>query len=213
MNRIILILMLCLTSTNGNSEDNKYQKTMLKTLSLMDQAAGNEDYLDCANTFERIAEAEKDRWIPYYYSSHCCILMSYSEADGTKKDLILDRAQLMLDKATLIAPEESEIHVLQAFLYPGRILVDPVARGMVYMEKSFQSLGKAMTLNPKNPRSYFLLGINKLNMPSSMGGGAEVARPLFLEAEEKFKSFQSEDPLWPKWGEDVNSSELAKLGL
>ncbi len=84
---------------------------------------------------------------------------------------------------------------------------------MVYMEKSFQSLGKAMTLNPKNPRSYFLLGINKLNMPSSMGGGAEVARPLFLEAEEKFKSFQSEDPLWPKWGEDVNSSELAKLGL
>ncbi len=114
MNRIILILMLCLTSTNGNSQGNKYQETMLKTLSLMDQAAGNEDYLDCANTFERIAEAEKDRWIPYYYSSHCCILMSYSEADGTKKDLILDRAQLMLDKATLIAPEESEIHVLQA---------------------------------------------------------------------------------------------------
>ncbi len=112
--------MLCLTSTNGNSQGNKYQETMLKTLSLMDQAAGNEDYLDCANTFERIAEAEKDRWIPYYYGSHCCILISYSEADGTKKDLILDRAQLLLDKATLLAPEESEIHVLQAFLYPGR---------------------------------------------------------------------------------------------
>jgi hypothetical protein len=44
-----------------------------------------------------------------------------------------------------------------------------------------------------------------------MGGGPEAARPIFMEAEAKFKAFQNEDPLWPHWGEEANRAELEKL--
>ena len=75
-------------------------------------------------------------------------------------------------------PKESELHVLQAFLYPSRILVDPMGRGMEYMGLILTSLETAKALNPENPRIYFLEGINKANLPPSMGGGSELAKPI-----------------------------------
>ncbi len=102
--------------------------------------------------------------------------MSYDEGDGAQRDLILDRAQDLLDQALELEPKESELHVLQAFLYPSRILVDPMGRGMTYIELMFSSLEKAKSLNPENPRIYFLEGVNKLNLPPSFGGGADASQ-------------------------------------
>ncbi len=129
-------------------------------------------------SLSRIASAEKTRWLPYYYGAYNLVVMSFDESEGTKKDQILDRAQQSLDHAFSLNPDESELHALQAFLYPSRILVDPMGRGMTYLEKMYQSLETAKTLNPDNPRVYFLEGINRLNMPPSFGGGAEVAKPI-----------------------------------
>ena len=39
----------------------------------------------------------------------------------------------------------------------------------------------------------------------------EAAKPIFLEAQEKFKTFQNEDPFWPAWGEELNQGELDRL--
>ncbi|MCK5134572.1 MAG: hypothetical protein KAR19_02195 [Bacteroidales bacterium] len=211
MKKISLLLTIILVSIPSFSQDNTYLSAMLNTIELMDTASGGDDYLQCANQFERIATAEKSQWFPYYYASYSLVLMSFDEPDGNQKDLLLDRAQLLLDSAFIIVPEESELHVLQAFLYPSRILVDPMGRGMLYMEKMFASLETAKALNPDNPRTYFLEGINKLNLPPSMGGGPEVAKPLFIKADAKFKTFHHENPMWPDWGEDANSAELDKL--
>ena len=184
---------------------------MLKTLEKLDQANDREKLLECASQFERIALAEKNHWKPYYYGCYALTMLSYDEPNGTARDALLDRAQKMLDSAFSIAPEESELHVLQAFLYPSRILVDPMNRGMIYLEECFRSLDRAKKLNPDNPRAYFLEGVNRLNMPPSMGGGVETAKPEFITAREKFAEFQSEDPLWPDWGEEANLAELEKL--
>jgi hypothetical protein len=137
--------------------------------------------------------------------------MSFDESSPGRKDLLLDRAQEMVERALEIAPGESEIHVLQAFLYPSRIMVDPVGRGMIYMEKTFRSLEHAKSLDPDNPRIYFLEAINQLNIPPSMGGGPEAARPVFEKADSLFRVFRQEDPLWPSWGEEANRSELQKI--
>jgi len=206
-----ILFAIALWSLTASGQDDKYLNAMLTTMESMDNASGKEDYLKCASQFERIATAEKTRWMPYYYSANSLIILSFEEPDGGQKDLILDQAQEMLDKAFELAPEESELHALQAFLYPSRILVDPMGRGMLYMEKMFQSLGTAKALNPDNPRVYFLEGVNKANLPPSMGGGPEVAKPILLEAESKFQAFHNPDPLWPKWGEEANRAELEKL--
>lgn len=211
MKKIILILGIIAITLPTFTQDSKYQEAMKGNIESLDKASAPDEYVQCANRFERIATAEKSLWMPYYYASYSLVVMSFDEADGGKKDLILDRAQELLDKALELEPEESELHVLQAFLYPSRILVDPMGRGMMYMEKMFGALERAKVLNQENPRIYFLEGVNKANLPPSMGGGADAAKPLLEEAVAKFEAFHNDNPLWPSWGEEAVMAELEKL--
>jgi hypothetical protein len=211
MKNTYLFFAMMVLSLPGFAQGNRYQEAMLSNLESLGKASGPDEYTQCANRFERIATAEKSLWMPYYYASYSLVVMSFDEADGGKKDLILDRAQELLDKALDLEPDESELQVLQAFLYPSRILVDPMSRGMQYMELIFSTLEKAKTLNPDNPRIYFLEGVNKANLPPAMGGGPEEARPLLELSLAKFEAFTIEDPLWPNWGEEAARSELGKL--
>lgn len=207
----IIMILLSSIYLNANGQDERYTGAMNSAIELLDQASGPVQYTECANRFERIANAEKDRWLPLYYASYSLVVMSFDEQDGGKRDQVLDRAQELLDRGFELQPEESELHVLQAFLYPSRIMVDPMGRGMMYMEKMFTSLETARSFNPENPRIYFLEGVNKLNLPPSMGGGADVAKPILDEALIKFKAFSNPDPLWPAWGEVATLAELEKL--
>lgn len=210
----LFFIAIALFSISVCGQENSYTSAMNSALMQMDQAADSEQYLDCAMSFERIATAEKNKWIPYYYASHCLTLMSFQENSGEQRDQVLDRAQELLDQALNLKPNkaaESELQVLQAFIYPSRIMVDPMARGGVYFAKMFASLESAKKLNPENPRSFFLEGSYRLNTPAEMGGGAEVARPILEEALVLYKSFSTPDPLWPSWGEEATRDELAKL--
>lgn len=208
---VTIIATVALTSISVYGQGDRYTTAMKSAIELMDQASDPGEYTESANRFERIATAEKSRWMPYYYASYSLVVMSFDESDGGQKDLILDRAQELLDQALELESEESELHVLQAFLYPSRIMVDPMGRGMTYIEKMFTELETAKSLNPENPRIYFLDGVNKVNLPPSMGGGAEVAKPILEEALLKFEAFNNQDPLWPNWGEEGTRTELEKL--
>jgi len=207
----LIILTITLFSLSAWGQEERYTAAMKSAIEAMDQATEPAQFMESAGRFERIASAEMSRWLPYYYASYSLVVMSFDEQDGGKRDQILDRAQELLDRAMELQPKESELHVLQAFLYPSRIMVDPMGRGMTYIEKMFASLETAKKLNPENPRIYFLEGVNKLNLPPSMGGGAEVAQPILEEALSKFEAFSNNDPLWPNWGEDATRSELDKL--
>jgi hypothetical protein len=211
MKTYLIILITVLVTIYVHGQEDPYTSAMLSSIEKMEEAGEAGEFLESAMQFERIATAEKTRWMPYYYASYSLVVMSFDESDGGQKDLILDRAQELLDRALELEPEESELHVLQAFIFPSRILVDPMGRGMIYMEKMFFELETAKSLNPENPRSYFLEGVNKLNLPPSMGGGIDVAKPILEEALSKFEAFTNEDPLWPGWGEEATRTELEKL--
>lgn len=207
----MMLLTMLLTAEVCDGQERDYEGAMQNALSMMNSVSGIEETVRCANMFERIGMAEKEKWLPYYYGGYALIILSYDVPDLEERDEILDIAQLFVDTALGRAPDESEIHVLQAFLYPSRILVDPTGRGMTYMEKMFKSLETAKRLNPDNPRIYFLEGVNLLNMPPSFGGGAEVARPVLETAAEKYEAFHTDDPLWPSWGEEETRIELEKM--
>jgi len=55
------------TTTNAQSE--KYYSAMGSTLQQMADAKTAESWLELASKFERIAEAEKTQWLPYYYAA------------------------------------------------------------------------------------------------------------------------------------------------
>ena len=204
----LLFTILILTS---NAQSEKYEQAMSKALEKLNQATTNDDFITAANTFERISMNEKNEWLPLYYSAYANIVVCYVNPDKEQTDAILDKAQNFIDQAFKVAPKESELFALQAFLYPARITVDPMGRGVEYMGKMNQALDEAIRLNPENPRSYYLRAITTLNMPEAFGGGAALAKPIFETAKEKFDKFRPETTLSPNWGKEQNEQELSKL--
>ena len=185
-----------------------YQKAMSQSIEKLFQATTISEYVEIANQFERIAQIEKAEWLPLYYASYGYIMISFQETDNEKKDAYLDQAQKFLDQALAIDPKESELHMLQGFLYPSRINIDPMTRGMMYMEKMNTALDKALELNPDNPRVYFLRATMTFHMPEAYGGGAAKALPFYKTADEKFRIYMPKTSLSPNWGKEINEIEL-----
>ena len=204
---ILLILIFLCTQ----AQPTRYEQAMAKALEQLNQASMGDDFINAANTFERISLNDKKEWLPLYYAAYSYIVVTYVLTDNTQKDAYLDKAQKFLDDAFLLAPDESELYTLQAFLYPSRITVDPMARGAEYIGKMNLALDKAIDLNPQNPRSYYLRAITTLNMPEAFGGGPAAAKPICELAKEKFNNFRPETSLSPNWGKEQNEEELNKL--
>lgn len=209
--KTLMTLLMTIILVGTFASESKYNEAMSNATTKLNQASTIDDFLETANTFERISQMEQNQWLPLYYSAQSYIIASFMEQDINKKDPLLDKAQGFLDKAFKINPEESELFALQAFLYPSRITVDPMARGMEYVGKMNQALDEAIRLNPKNPRSYYLRAITILNMPEEFGGGAAVAKPIFEVAKVKFDNFQPETSISPNWGKEQNEEEMKKL--
>lgn len=210
MKKLSFTLFLLLLSFVGFSSED-YRKVMVQSIEKLFQASTIPEYVEVANQFERISRIEKTEWLPLYYLSYAYIMISYQETDNVKKDAYLDQAQQYLEKAMVIEPNESELHMLQGFLYPSRINIDPMNRGMSYMGKMNESLDKALELNPDNPRVYFLRATMTFHMPEAYGGGASKALPLFKLADEKFRIFKPKNILSPNWGKEINELELKKV--
>lgn len=211
MKNLFLIFVGLHTFLLCSAIEDGYNDAMRSTINTLNEARSIEEFQQCANTFERIAASESKEWLPRYYASYALIMLSFEEEDLSKKDPILDKAQNFLDQALLLVPNESELHVLQAFLYPSRMMVDPMQRGMLFMDKMYSSLELAKKLDPENPRIYFLQANTTLHMPESMGGGSELAKPIFILADQKFEAFQPASDIHPDWGKETNDAELEKL--
>jgi tetratricopeptide (TPR) repeat protein len=210
MKKLFIILVLSSLSFSGFSNE-AYQKAMTQSIEKLFQATTIPEFVEIANQFERISNNEKSEWLPLYYASYAYIMISFQEQENAKKDQFLDQAQKYLDQAMVIDPNESELHMLQGFLYPSRITIDPMTRGMELMPEMNKSLNKALELNPDNPRVYYLRATMTYHMPEAYGGGATIALPLYLVAVEKFRIFKPKTAISPNWGKEGNDAELKKI--
>jgi len=208
-NLTIALVLLSLSFTGFSNET--YQKAMSQSIEKLFQATTIPEYVEVANQFERITQIEKAEWLPLYYASYAYIMISLQEPDNAKKDTYLDQAQKYIDQAFVIEPNESELYMLQGFMYPSRINIDPMNRGMVYMGKMNASLDKALELNPDNPRVYFLRATMTFHMPEAYGGGAAKALPFYRTADDKFNVYKPKTDLFPNWGKEINDAELKKV--
>ena len=204
----IVLVLIALVSFSQYSSD--YMTIMVKQKKTMRMATTVPALQDLANNFERISNAESDKWHPLYYAAFCYVQMSFLSKDAAEKDEFLDKAQQFLDKGLLIYPDESELFVLQGLLYQGRLQVDPAARGKEYIVLAGEALNKAMSFNAENPRAYYLTGLNLFYTPESFGGGAKAACPYFQTAIEKFAENVPEHVLAPSWGGEENHKRFNK---
>lgn len=199
----ILSLIICLLFVNiAQADDTKYFEAMKKQIYNMDSLNTVEDFVDAANAFERIGNAEQNKWLPFYYASLCNTLASFVDTTTILKDAYLDQALKLLAIADSLQPDESEIYALKGMIAQGRLQIDPMNRYMKYGAEMSSNFQKAQQLNPKNPRPDYLIAATTFYTPEQFGGGPKAAKPMLEAAVKKFNEFIPEDELMPIWGKD-----------
>ena len=212
MKKILLPVLLLLFSFSVNAQDDKFTKAMEKNIAMMDTVQSLTSVLAVENNFERVASAEKDKWLPYYYSAYLLTISNFMDTVVEKKDVYLDKAEQLALLADSLEPNNSEIYTLRGMIAQGKLTVDPQNRYMKYGQLSSSYLTKAAELDSTNPRPDFLVGQSTLYTPPQFGGGKEKALPILKKAKEKFKSFKPESDIYPNWGEKMLEVVLKRIG-
>jgi hypothetical protein len=181
--KLIVSFLLVVLFIGSSLAQDKYVTGMQSTLAKMEGCKTPNDYLKVANGFERIAAAEKDKWLPYYWGALNCVLACYSDSSNTTKDLYLDRADKYINKADSLEPNNSEIFTL---------------KGMI----ANNCFTKAMQADTRNPRPEYLIGVGLYYTPAQFGGGPQAAKPVLEKSLAKFDLFVPKDELMPHWGKE-----------
>ena len=205
--KTITLLFIIIAGFSTQTFAGEYEKAMGQNIAKLFQTNDFSELASIANTFDRIGEKENE-WLPFYYSSyaHLSVLFFNGQLSAEEKHSALDKSQAQLDKAIKIDENQSEIHVLQAFIYQMRIT--DASLGYQYSTLANQSLAKAKILNPDNPRYYYLKGTNLFHTPEEYGGGKAIAKPLFEKASQLFSLNKHENSILPSWGTQHNQMML-----
>ena len=165
MKAILTILLVAISSVAFSS---KYEEVMKSNIDKMYQLHTSADLQNMANQFERIANAEADKWLPAYYAAYSYVRSTFFDnLDNDAKSVQLDKAQVILDGLMKEHSKESELYALQALLYQLRI-TDMIS-GAKYSGKASDAIAAAEKLNPENPRVYYLRGSNTFHTPKFVG--------------------------------------------
>ncbi|PXY42641.1 hypothetical protein DMB65_01040 [Flavobacterium cheongpyeongense] len=150
--------------------------------------------------FERIAAADKTSYLPNYYVALINTTAVFTEKDKTKIDLLLTKAQDALDKEIIKDQNNAELYILQALIYTGYVVADPMTNGMKYSGKVMEAYAKAKAIDPNNPRAVF--GEADYQLGGAKWTGVDT-KPLCVQVDkaiELFGTFKPETQFSPKWG-------------
>lgn len=190
--------MLMLTIVSAlSAQSEKYIEAMKTNLTKFGEAKTNDELVAVANTFERIGNAEKTQWLPYYYSG--LSLIRGAMTDNTiDKDKTADKAAELINKIEAL-DKNSEVYVLKYMNATLRMLVNPMQRWQTNGVEAETAYQQGIAIDANNPRLYFLKAMSVMNTPAQFGGGYDKAKPL-LEKAVEMGSKANENPLYPSWG-------------
>jgi tetratricopeptide (TPR) repeat protein len=185
------------TATKALDKNDPYVKGMKTGIQIMDKAMNVGQLEQAANFFMDMADQRPTDWLPPYYAAYCYTLMSFMEKQKLLKDKYLDDAQLAIEQAQKIADKNSEILVVQAYIYQMRLEVNPLERMEEYGTMANLTLENAEKLNPDNPRIYYIRAQNMFFAPDA---SRQDACEVVSTAQAKYVTFEPENELSPKWG-------------
>ena len=214
MKRIILALLMAVSITSASmAQSAQYEGAMTKQVTLLDDPANfNPQKLqELANTFERIGDAEKTQWLPYYYAGYCNVMIAFMEKDQSKVDPIADKAEAAINKADALSPKNDEVLCIKSLIASSRISVDPQSRGQKYGMEAASMQEQAAQINKENPRVYMLQGQSLFYTPEQFGGSKAGAKEKFQLALQKFGTYKPASSIAPHWGEAYTKQLLAQI--
>jgi len=188
------------------AQSDKYHSAMLPKVEALDTTHSMDRIKELAGAFERIGDAEKTQWLPYYYAALAHVNTGYMLSMGKmggmadQLDPIADKADALISKAEALSKDNSEIFIVKKMIATLRMMPDPQNRYMTYGTQAQQALETAKKLNPENPRVYLLQGEDKFYTPEQYGGSKAEAKQLFEQAAKKYDTFKPASDIDPNWG-------------
>lgn len=221
MKKLILTSSLFLFIIAAFAQSEKYIKAMQDKVAAVDTTHTVAGLKDLSAAFERIGDAEKTQWLPYYYAAltqvnAANIQMSSGGSIGMgnnsdKTDPFADKAEQLLNKADALTKDNSEIYVVKKMIASLRLMGDPMNRYAQYLPQIQQALETATKLNPENPRIYLIKGEDQYFTPEQYGGSKTEAKKLFEQALQKYDTFKPASPIDPNWGKGTTQYFLSQI--
>jgi hypothetical protein len=199
MKKIILIFTLLMSIFTFSQS--KYESGMKKGLEDAKNAKSAQEMLNVSAFFERIANAEKDKWLPFYYAAMYNNITGWMD-EKSDKDKIAGKTLELLEKAEGLSPNNSEILCLKQMAYVMQMTVDPMSRWMTHGQLGTKALNDAKKADANNPRPYYLEAQTIMNTPEQFGGGKKNAKPIAEKAVELYAIFQLPNEFHPNWGKE-----------
>jgi hypothetical protein len=203
MKKLFLSVAVLFVAFAAIAQSEKFTAAMKKNLAALDTSFKNPaDLLTVANNFERVATAEKNQWLPYYYAALCQVNYGFMEQNKDKTDGYADKAALLIAKADSLSPNNSEISCIKSMIASCHMMVDPMQRWQQYGQESSSNMEAAIKQDSANPRPYFLKGQSLKYTPEQFGGGCKTATPALQTALDKYGTFKPASELHPNWGKE-----------
>lgn len=212
MKKMILLALTAMLLQPVFSQSEKFTAAMKKNIAEIDSAFIKNEVPrlnDIAATFERIGDAEKTQWLPYYYAAYCQVTVAFIKNEVANNDVVADKVDQLIAKAEALETKNSELSLLKAMNTSLRMLVNPMQRYMQYGQKIQEYTQDAMSQDPSNPRPLYFSGVSLKNTPEQFGGGCGTAKPVLDKALELFASFKPKTELHPNWGKAICENEAA----
>ncbi len=203
MKKLLLFSFVLMISSASLAQSEKFSAAMKKNLEAMEVSFKSPtDIIAMANNFERIANAEKNQWLPFYYAAFCQVNGAFMEQDKGKVDGIADKASALIAKADSLSPNNSEISCIKSMIASSHMMVNPMQRWQEYGAESSSNLEAAIAQDPTNPRPYYLKGQSLKYTPEQFGGGCKTAKVELQNSLDKFSAFKPASELNPNWGKE-----------
>jgi len=198
MRKTLVVVFAFIVGSSLAQDQDRYTMGMEKAFALWKA----EKPTEAANLFERIANAEDDNWLPYYYIAQINTFAAFGEKDEDKLKQQLGKAKEFLDIAKGISPDNPELLVQEAMINTAWMAYDGATYGPALAGKNTQLYNKALTLAPSNPRVVFSKA--EWDMGSARYFGKDTA-PYCKDVDkalELFATFKSDVPFYPTWGRE-----------
>ena len=107
MKKIMVFVTALFAVVGVSAQSERYIKAMQENVNRLDSIRSSQGWTEVGNNFQRIAEAEKSQWLPYYYAALSNVMAGYFQGavnqspNASVTDPLADKADEALLKLNL----------------------------------------------------------------------------------------------------------------